>query len=248
MLIARDLSRHLDPVIFARDCGIEPDPWQAELLRAMPRRALLLCSRQSGKTTTTALMALHRAVYDPGAPIVVVSPSQRQSAEMLRTVKGLLGALDGAPDLAAESALKIELATGSRIIALPGTERTIRGLAGVRLAIVDEAARVEDELLAAIRPMLATSNGSLVALTTPAGQRGFFYESWHGDASWHRVRVSADECPRITKEFLDEEMRELGPTRFSEEYGLAFIDSEESAFPTTIIDNAFTGEVLPLWA
>src|SRR3981189_3613141 len=103
MLMARDLARQPDPVLFAADCGITPDPWQADLLRAMPRRALLLCSRQSGKTTTTALTALHRATYEPSALVVVVSPSQRQSAEMLRTIKGLHGRLDGASALDSES-------------------------------------------------------------------------------------------------------------------------------------------------
>jgi hypothetical protein len=233
----------------ALDCGITPDAWQADLLRSASRRALLLCSRQSGKTTTTSLIALHCAVYTAGALVVVVSPSQRQSAEMLRTIKKLHAKLDGAPAFASESVLKIELANGSRILALPGTEKTIRGLAGAALVIVDEAARVEDELLAAVRPMLATNaDGRLIALTTPAGKRGFFFEAWHGDPdAWHRVRVSARECPRISKEFLTEELRELGPTRFAEEYELAFIDSDESAFPTTVIDAAFTHEVLPLW-
>jgi hypothetical protein len=251
MLIGRDLARNLDPVRFATDCGVTPDPWQADLLRSTAPRALLLCSRQSGKTTTTSLIALHCAVYTPNALVVVVSPSQRQSAEMLRTIKGLLGSLDGAPALASESVLKIELANGSRILALPGTEKTIRGLAGAALVVIDEAARVDDELLAAVRPMLATNvDGRLIALTTPNGKRGFFYEAWHDTGegnNWHRVRVAAEQCPRISQAFLDEELRALGATRFSEEYGLAFVDSDESAFPTTIIDAAFTTEVLPLW-
>jgi hypothetical protein len=101
VLIGRDLARNLDPVLFATDCGIPPDGWQADLLRSSAPRALLLCSRQSGKTTTTSLIALHCAVYIPGALVVVVSPSQRQSAEMLRTIKLLHMHLDGAPALAA---------------------------------------------------------------------------------------------------------------------------------------------------
>lgn len=158
----------------------------------MPKRALLLCSRQSGKTTTTALMALHRALYQASALIVVVSPSQRQSAEMLRTIKLLHSNLDGAPGLASESVLKIEFANGSRILALAGTEKTVRGFAGASLVVIDEAARVEDELLAAVRPMLATSDGSLIALSAPAGKRGWFFESWIGnDPAWHRIRVYA---------------------------------------------------------
>lgn len=249
MLIAVDLARATDPILFARDCGIAPDPWQADLLSSCAPRALLLCSRQSGKTTTTALIALHCAVYEPGALVVVVSPSQRQSAEMLRTIKILHRNLTGVPDLANESVLKIELANGSRILAMPGSEATVRGFAGVSIVIIDEAARVDDDLLAAVYPMLATrADGRLIALTTPAGKRGWFYEAWHnGGVMWKRVRVAAKDCPRISQEFLDEQMKLLGPTRFSEEYELAFVDPEESAFPTTIIDRAFTTEVLPLW-
>lgn len=246
--MSSDIGRMLDPVLMAMDCGIVPDPWQADLLRSTAPRALLLCSRQSGKTTTTALIALHCGVYTPGALVVIVSPSQRQSAEMLRTLKGLHAKLEGAPELISESVLKLEFAHGSRILALPGTEKTIRGLAGAALVVIDEAARVEDSLLAAVRPMLATNvNGRLIALTTPAGKRGWFFDAWHGDNEWHRVRVSAEECPRISKNFLAEELRELGASRFSEEYGLQFVDSDTSAFNSSIIDAAFSTEVRALW-
>jgi hypothetical protein len=247
-MIARDLARAFDPALLARDCGIEPDEWQASLLRSASRYALLLCSRQSGKTTVTALIALYTALYIAASLIVIVSPSQRQSAEMLRTLKLLLGKLHGAPALASESATKIELANGSRILALPGTEKTVRGLAGVDLVIIDEAARVEDGLIQAVRPMLATkANGRLIALTTPAGKRGWFYDAWHGDGDWERVRVAASDCQRISKEFLDEELKELGAMRFSEEYGLEFRDSDEAVFPVAVIEAAFTKEVAPLW-
>ena len=89
--------------------------------------------------------------------------------------------------------------------------------------------------------MLATSKGRLIALTTPAGKRGWFFESWTtGGDNWHRVRVPASDCPRISPEFLAEELRELGAMRFTEEYGLEFRDSLEAAFPETVIRNAFS--------
>ncbi|MCW2200438.1 hypothetical protein M2227_002528 [Bradyrhizobium elkanii] len=247
-MMALDLARALDPVLFARDCGVTPDPWQADLLRSSARRALLLCSRQSGKSTITALLGLWVAVFEAGL-VVIVSPSQRQSAEMLRTIKQFLSNLANGPAIIAESALKLEFANGARILALPGgSGDKIRGIAGAAMVIVDEASRVEDELLAAVRPMLATSNGRLIALTTPAGKRGWFFESWHGDNDWQRIRVSASDCPRISKEFLAEELKELGAMRFSEEYELAFLDPDEAVFPVAIIAAAFTPEVLPLWA
>jgi Terminase large subunit, T4likevirus-type, N-terminal len=247
-MLGRDLGRYLDPALFAADCNIRPDAWQADLLRTMPRRALLLCSRQSGKSTATALAAAHTAVYQPGALVVIVSPSQRQSAEMLRTCRNLLTKLEGGPRFDSESVLKIELENKSRIIALPASGDTIRGMAGAALVVIDEASRVADEMLSVVRPMVATSNGAIIALTTPNGKRGWFHAAWHdGDPLWHRVRVPASECPRITQQFLDEERKALGPTRFAEEYGLEFVDSVMSAFPTTLIEQMFTNEVLPLW-
>lgn len=248
-MMARDLARALDPALIASDAGIKPDPWQATLLRERPRRSLLLCSRQSGKSTVTALTALDTAIYEAPALVLLVSPSQRQSAELFRTVMLFHSKLSGAPALNSESVLRAEFSNGSRILALPGTERTIRGYAAADLVVIDEAARVEDELLAAVRPMLATraGGGRLIALTTPAGKRGWFFGAWMGGDDWHRTKVAASDCPRITKEFLDEELRELGAQRFSEEYNLEFLDPDESVFPSEIIAAAFTQEVAPLW-
>jgi hypothetical protein len=247
-MMALDLARALDPCLIAADCNITLDKWQAALMRSTAPRVLLLCARQTGKTTTTGFIALATAIYKPGSLTLILSPSQRQSAEMQRTIMSFHAKLQGAPTLTQESILKSEFSNGSRILALPGTEKTIRGYAAADLIIIDEASRVEDELLAACRPMLATSKGRLIALTTPAGKRGWFFESWTtGGDDWHRVRVPASECPRITPEFLAEELRELGAQRFSEEYGLEFLDPDEAVFPSAIIAAAFTSEVLPLW-
>jgi hypothetical protein len=236
----------VDPVAFAESCGITPDSWQASLLRSDARRALLLCSRQSGKSTVTALLGLHCAMYQAGT-VVIASPSLRQSTEMLRTVRGFLAVLGASDVVLAESVTKLEFKNGARILATPGDEKTIRGISGVSLVIVDEAARVEDELLAAVAPMLATTNGRLIALTTPAGKRGWFHDQWHGDNDWLCIKVAASDCPRISKKFLGEELKNLGAMRFSEEYSLTFVDNDESAFPTAVIDAAFTSDVVPLW-
>jgi len=227
-MMAADIARAFDAVLMAKDAGICPDDWQGRLLREGPRRALLLCSRQSGKTTTAGLMGLHRALYNSGSLVLIVSPSQRQSGEIFRTVIGFYHKLTGAPELAAESALRAEFKNGSRIVALPGNEKTIRGYSGANLIILDEASRIEDELVGGITPMLATTNGSLIALTTPAGKRGWFYDQWTGADDWTRVRVNAEQCPRISKEFLEEEKRRLGPSVFQQEYDLEFIDASDA--------------------
>ena len=157
-MIAQDLARALDPALIGADCGLDLDPWQATLLRERPKRSLLLCSRQSGKSTVTALLGLSVALHEAPALILLFSPSQRQSGELFRTVMQLHSKLEGAPALVAESALRGEFANGSRILALPGSEKTTRGYAGADLIVIDEAARVDDELIAAVRPMMATKS------------------------------------------------------------------------------------------
>jgi hypothetical protein len=234
----------IDPVEFALACGITPDPWQADLLRSTARRALLLCSRQSGKSTVTALLALWTALFEAGT-VVIASPSQRQSTEMLRTIRGFLAALGEDPP--GDSITKLELANGARILAVPGDERTIRGVGGVALVVIDEASRVEDGLLAGVTPMLATTGGRLVALTTPAGRRGWFYEQWHADSDWLRIRVAASDCPRISKEFLAEERKLLGTTQFSQEYELQFIADGDSAFDDALIGAALSRDFEPFF-
>jgi len=251
LTIARDIALALDANAFAEAIGITPDPWQAKLLADPPRRGLLNCSRQSGKSTTVSILALHTAAFEPNSLVVLVAPAQRQSAELLRTIRQMHNQVDGLPELVGDSVLRVEMRNGSRIMALPGDGggKTIRGLAGVRLAIVDEAARVDDELFAAVRPMLATRHdGALILLSTPAGKSGQFYTLWHnGDSAWTRVRVPASECLRISKQFLAEELKELGAARFSEEYELAFVDSDVAAFPTTLIESCFNRGATWLW-
>jgi hypothetical protein len=83
-----DLRLALNRVSFARALGIEPDPWQSELLRSSSDRVLLNCSRQSGKSTTSALLALHRALYHPGSLILCLAPALRQSQELFSKLAG----------------------------------------------------------------------------------------------------------------------------------------------------------------
>ena len=243
-----DLSRALDPISFAADCGLsEPDPWQSDLLLGHARKSLLLCARQTGKSTATALVALHEAVYMPGSLILLLSPSLRQSSELFRKVAQYWAALPNAPEALQESVLRLELVNGSRIVSLPGSEGTVRGYSAASLVVVDEAARVSDELHGAIRPTLATSDGRFIALSTPAGKRGWFHQAWTRGEGWQRFKVPAKDCPRISPDFLEEERRTLGDFLYRQEYEIEFLDDETAVFATDLIDAAVSAEVQPLW-
>ncbi len=246
--LSKDFARALNPVLLARDCGIEPDPVQAQLLTSPGRRLLVNCCRQWGKSTTTALMALHEALYNAPAMIILISPSQPQSTELFKKMHSFWERLAGAPEAQQESLTRMQLANGSRVVSLPGSEKTTRGYSGATLVVMDEASRVPDELLASVRPMLATTGGRFIALSTPAGKRGWFYESWTRGDGWERVSVKGSECPRIAPAFLAEEREALGPLRFSEEYECQFVDAETSVFNTELIEQALTDDFSPFFA
>jgi hypothetical protein len=142
-----------------------------------------------------------------------------------------------------ESALRLELENGSRIVSLPGQEQTVRGYAGVSLLVVDEAARVPDGLYYSVRPMLAVSDGRLIALSTPFGNRGWFYEAWHSPEPWQRWEIPASRCPRILQEFLEEERRVLGSWWFQQEYECKFLDAQTQLLKKEDVERMFDEDV-----
>jgi hypothetical protein len=244
--VAGDLARALDPALLMSVCGLDPDPWQADFLRARPQRALLLASRQAGKSTVTAACALHEALYRPPSTILLLSPAQRQSAELLARVRSLVAMMPIAPPIDSEGALSVRFANGSRVLSLPGTEATVRGFTA-DLLVIDEAARVDDGLVAAVRPMLAVTGGRLVALSTPWGRRGWFWHAWSGSEPWHRVSVAAGMVPRISTEFLEEERRSLPAHVFASEYLCEFTDSVTGVFRSEDVLAALDDDLVPVF-
>jgi hypothetical protein len=248
--LAGDLALALDPVRLAQRLGLAPDPWQADLLRADARQRILLCCRQAGKSTVAALLALHAALFAPPALVLLLSPSLRQSQELYRRVRADYRALgEMAPGVVEETALRLELANGSRVVSLPGKEATVRGFSGTSLLVVDEASRVPDALYHAVRPMLAVSGGRLVLLSTPFGKRGFFWHEWaEGGEDWRRVRITAEQCPRIDPGWLIRERAAIGEWWFRQEYLCEFVDTADQVFGQEVVMRALSADVEPLFA
>lgn len=219
------------------------DPWQAEVLRSQSDRLSILATRQGGKTHVSAAKVLRKALVDPKSLILILAPSKNQSAEFLLRVRNFYSLING-PSIVPlasnrEEVYRLRLSNGSRMIALPNSERTIRGYAGVSMLVLDEASRVDDALYYAVRPMLATSRGHILALSTPWGKQGWFYREWSGDFDvkqgktkwkdrWDRYKVTADKCPRFTAEFLEEER--INNPLYDQEYNLVWLDPEGAVF------------------
>ncbi len=219
--------------------GFFPDESQKRLLRTRVRRGMVKCTRQWGKSTVAAVMAIYRAYFHAKSLIVVACPTEKQSAELVWKARDF--AVRAGVKLRGDGSNRISLRfpNGSRIIGIPGKEATLRGYSAVSLLIIDEASRVEDAVYKALRPMLAVGDGDLWLLSTPFGKRGFFYENWAGgDEEWTRVEVKATECPRISKEFLEGERKQLGDAWFRQEYMGEFIDNDRQMFGRELVMGA----------
>lgn len=237
-----------DPVALATAAGVPLDPWQQRVVRSRASQVLINASRQSGKSTVTAVVAVHTALRQRGALVLLVSRALRQSAELFKKCQDVYRASGRLVPLAAETALTLTLENGARIVSLPGSEDTVRGYSGVALLVFDEASRVPDGLYRGLRPVVAVSAGRVFGLSTPFGRRGWWWDAWeHGGAAWERYRVPATECPRISAEFLAEEAVALGEWWYQQEYCCEFMDSEDSVFSHDAVMGALRGDILPLF-
>jgi hypothetical protein len=231
MKLNQALSLALDPGLILKAQGLSPDPWQREFLLSTDRQVLLNCCRQSGKSTTTAALAVHTALFRAPALVLVLSPGLRQSGELFRKIKDAYNAIGRPAGSVVENQTTLELACGSRIVCLPGKEETVRSYSRVKLLLIDEASRVPDDLYRAVRPMLAVSNGRLIALSTPFGQRGWFYREWQHGVGFRKVCITWQQCPRISEAFIDRERASLGDAWVGQEYECQFGALEGLVYP-----------------
>jgi hypothetical protein len=195
-----------------------------------------------GKSLCAAALALRTALLRPGSLTLLLSPTLRQSGELFRDkVLRLYNGLGGPVPAVQETQSSLQLVNGSRIVSLPGEEGNIRGYSAVSLLVIDEAARVPDPLYEAVRPMLAVSGGALICLSSAWARTGFFYLSWaEGGSGWHRVSVTPGDCPRISREFLEEERAALGERVYAREYENEFSAADDAAFDPDAVARALS--------
>jgi len=231
-----ELAYRLDPVLWVQKVlGEQPGPWQEKLLRASRGASVIaLTARQVGKTTAAAWAMAHTALFVPNSLSVVACPAQRQSAEAVRRVRGVL--LKSGVKLASDNVYALEIANGARVLALPGSDDSIRGLTVDGWIVADEAARLPDELIAALRPMRARKpEARFVMLSTAWTIADPFWTVWSSDdATWMRLKATADVYPIFDPRFLEEERRNLGEEKFKREY---------LGIPTGAGTNPFTAEL-----
>jgi hypothetical protein len=225
------------PVEFAISVGIEADEWQAEVLTSKHPRKILCCGRQTGKSTVGAILAVHKALIQPGSTVLVVAPGERQAKLLFSKALSLYRQAGYPLPAHSERRTGLELSNGSIIEALPAVERTTRGYS-VSLLVCDEAAAVPDLDYHGILPALIATQGEQVLLSTPRGKRGFFHELWHSGDDWQRVMVRSDQVGCIRPEDLEVFRSSMPVQFFEQEFFCEWLDTEGTLFSYTDIEAA----------
>jgi len=217
----REVAYRIDPALWVREVlGVTPMAWQETFLRApLGASILALTARQVGKTTTAAWAIAHAMLYTPGSLSVIGCPAQRQSAEAVRRVRDVL--IKVGAKLKSDNVYGLELENGSRVLALPSSDDSIRGLTVDGWIVADEAARLDNDLIAALRPMRARRPQARFAMLSTAWSCSDpFWKAWASDdPSWMRLKATVDMDPTLfPAETLEQERRALGEEGFKREY------------------------------
>jgi hypothetical protein len=229
----RQAAYQIDPALWVGEVlGIVPAAWQEIFLRAQRGASILaLTARQVGKTTTAAWAIAHAMVFTPGSLSVVACPAQRQSAEAVRRVRDIL--LKVGAKLVSDNVYALELDNGSRVLALPGSDDSIRGLTVDAWIVADEAARLSEDIIAALRPMRARRPQARLAMLSTAWSRTDpFWTAWTSDdPTWIRLKATVDMDPTLfPAAYLEGERGALGEHAFKREYLGIPVSSAASPF------------------
>jgi len=235
--------------------GIQLDQWQKEFIDTRAKRRAIAGARQCGKSMAVAIMAVHRMLTRADCQVIVLAKSERQSGLLVEKCRWILRKLGCEFGRDATNSVSIRLlANGSKMIGLPCSKNTIRGFTA-DLLILDEAAYVPDTVYMAARPMLASTDGDLVIMSTANEPVGFFWETMTRVVSaavatvrdWFRMTVRARDVTRFSRDFLEDERRTLGAAVYAREYECVFEDSGTGVFQRSIVEAALTDEVKPLF-
>lgn len=227
------------------------DKWQEEVLAT--KGNICLCSgRQVGKSTVIAKDAGDFAALNKGVSILIIAAVERQAQELFQKMKWYVE--DNYPSYICKgkdkpTLSKMTLNNGSVIRCLPtGTDgHGIRGFTIDRL-YADEAAFIPEMVWEAITPMLLTTGGDIVLLSTPHGNSGYFHRAFHDD-TFTNFQISSEEVIKDREfsntwkeyqrekaiEHLQREKDKMTALQYAQEYLGEFVDSLRQVFSDELI-------------
>lgn len=213
------------------------DPWQKEYINTKGN-CFLLCGRQSGKTAAMSIKFAERALQNPDRVILMLAYTEKQAYNLFfKTLMYLKAKYPHMIKRGSDKPTKhqIHLKNNSIIMCYAAglTGEGIRTYTVTDL-VIDEAAPMQEEVFIATMPMLSVTKGSVDLSSTPRGKAGFFYDCSKRD-DFTKFYVSAEDCPRHSKKFLDVQRDNMSHLSFAQEYLAMFLDELRQVFSDSLI-------------
>jgi hypothetical protein len=232
----QDVRRARDDLgAFAALVGRPLTSWQLEALKLATWLSVIVAPRQSGKSRALSVLACHHAYRHPRSLVLIVSAGEVAARRLLAEVRSLAAHPLLRGSVVDESTYSVTLSNGATIRCTPSSERQIRGWA-VDLLLVDEAAVISDELLAAALPTTAARpDARVVMASSPWSDAGPFYAAaqrgFTGDPTTRAFRWKLTDCAWISAATIEAARATLSPLRFAAEYEGAFVGGADAYFP-----------------
>ena len=216
---------------------------RTDLPTSQANEAWLVCGRRAGKSFTLALVAVFLACFKDWRPylnvgergtITVIAADRSQARTIMRYVKGLLKMVPMLNQLIEHERVEsVDLTNRITIEVHTCSFRTTRGYT-VIAALLDEiafwrsdedASNPDSEVVAAIRPAMATIPDSiLLCASSPYSRKGVLWEAYHryygkpgSTLVWNAPTRTMN--PSVPQSFIDAEY-EKDPVSAAAEYGV----------------------------
>ncbi len=242
-----------DPVYFAfNHCVIQTNDgrmlikeagglrdFQSQIIKSYTDNNLniLMASRQTGKTVTSAIFMLWYLLFHVDKTALCVADNFSTTKELIDKFKISLEGLPFymKPGIESINASSIKFDSKSRIVGRTTTKKSGIGLS-VNLLYVDEFAHINesniDDFYRAIFPTVtADPNGKIIITSTPNGKNKF-WEIWkdavNKDSNFVPLRVDWWQVAGRDEQWKKDKIADLGSIEdFNQEYGLQFFASDK---------------------
>lgn len=249
--------------------NVKLHPYQEEIMRETHRFLAVCWSRQLGKSTIMAVKAIHYAVTNPKKMVIIISQDRDKASNFYRT---MLNMINGSPYLhnmiKGEPTQKETILTNDTCIMVRAGGYEGKSLRGypIDLLIIDEANYIPNLVYLAAEPGIASTRGSIWAISTPGNKNSLFYIYFkdgmksmmegrdfgekHGYKSFHRDWTSGlevfkpDGYSQIDGEYVKSKAKTMEKWEFEQEYMAIWSDDISSFFSSdeiwNCVDQRFT--------
>ncbi len=231
-------------------------PYQQHAYNAIEKHkySILMWSRQTGKSFVISLWATFRALEKSNHTILIISPTERQSKNLMNKVKMHIKALK----LISESEVSFEefkvfiddteitvletrFPNGTTIYGLPANPDGVRGYSGD--VIMEEAAFFKDGygVYQAVFPSITRKKDyKFIVISTPKTKHDIFGHIWQmsdENPRWFRERLTIYDAVQRGLDIDIEELKEGVPTEdiWRQEYLCEFLEEDEYLLPYELI-------------